>query len=392
MEFLTDSLTFFSDIGVLIATVVGTAIVALRGFIVRFGLAILAGLGRGAGAGLSSKFAGSGGTAGSQIDSRRMPASAKARHARQALWQASAREKRMETYLDAWIDLLAMRGGPFALSIYLYSLFHKGFQLKVARLQQRCREFDRLEDEAQRILQRYEADYERKCEPLRNEILDDQIELAKWKARHRRWSFKFWRKRWRYYKKRMTAVRRRLFVRRIILFRREYKLNLCYRSVIEPALKAVDQYEKAYLSHWVHSFEADLKSFRLTVVTGRLLEMICEKQNHDFLERLGLGEMPSDAARLRVFLQSTIESYQAGYGPEATLESLFETYLRLKLLNEPGLLERWGVNRVWLERYLPPPGALGVTQQRYEHMGSNRDWLSTEDMMRGGHKRRSSAA
>ncbi len=374
MDILTLFFSFFADIGFLIATIIGALVVAVRGIIGRFGFAILAGLGKGAGAGLGSKL--TGGRSGGEPDNKKMPSSQQVLRARQALWGSHARETRMNTYVSAWYNLLSLRGGPFAISIYLHSLFHKGFQQKVIRLQQRCREFDRLEDNAQRVLQRYESDYERDCEPLRDALLDDLVDLAKWKARHRRWTFKFWRKRWWNNKKNMLKLRRRIVFQRYILLQKEYRLNILYRSTLEPVLKAQEQYERHYLSHWVHSFEADLKSFELTVISGRLVEILVNMNDRRFLERLGLGDLPREPAYLRSFMQQYLDQYNIGYGPEATIENLFENYLRAKLTYEHGMAERWGINRIWLMNYLPPPGALGIVQNKYYHMMPQRSWSS----------------
>ena len=372
MDIISIFFSFFTDIGLLVATLLGTIVVAIRGIIGRFGFTILAGLGKGAGAGIGSKL--TGGRSGYQFESKNMPTGQLVLRGRQALWTSASREKRMNTYIAAWYNLLALRGGPFAISIYLQSLHHKGFQQKIQRLQKRCREFDRLEDNAQRALQHYERDYEKQCEPLRDQLLDHIYELSKWKARHKRWAFKFWHKRWRHNKKNMFSLRRKISMKRYTLLMKEYRLNMIYRARLEPLLKTVHQFEHQYLTHWVHSFEADLKSFELTVISGRLVEIISNMTNRRFLENLGLGELPREPAYLRSYMQKYLDNHNIGYGPEATIENLFENYLRVKLISEPGMAERWGISKIWLKNYLPPPGALGIVQSKYHHMAPNQAW------------------
>lgn len=375
MEFLTEFVTALDSIAVLVATAIGAAWLAIRSFIARFGLAILTGLGRGAGTGLGARMTGSG--PGGQISSRRMPSDPSGRHARQALWNAEARQQRLRLYVEAWVDLLVTRGGPFALSIHLQSLLSDGFREKVVRLRRRCREFDRLEAAAQRIIQRYEHDYARLCEPIRNDVLRLNVELARWKARHRRFAWQFWKRRWRYLKARQFATRQKLISQRWALQRAEWRLNVGYRPTIEPALVAVDQYERNYLMHWVHSFEADLESFRLTVLTGRLLDMLFEPANAPLRAHLGLAHLPAGREQLRAYVLRYLDAHGVGYGPAARLESLFESYLRLRLMRDDELCARWQINRVWLERALPAPGAIGTANARFYHLSPDGAWYDT---------------
>lgn len=372
MELFTELFTVFDSIAILIATAVGAFWFAVRSFIGRFGLAILTGLGRGAGTGIGARFTGS--QAGAQMSSRRMPSNPTGRHARHALWNAEARQLRMKSYVDAWCDLLATRGGPFALSIHLQSLLHDGFREKVVRLRRRCREFDRLEAVAQRRIQFYERDYARQCEPIRDEILALTTTLARWKARHRRFAWRFWKRRWRYLKRRQIAVRRELTSAKWRLYQAEWRLNTAYRATIEPALVAVDQYERNYLMHWVHSFEADLESFRLTVMTGRLLDLLFAPSAKGMREHLGLGDLPDDRIELRDHVRAYLTSRKVAFSPLARLESLFESYLRMRLLDDPQLCERWHVNPIWLEYGLPAPGAIGLTHERFGHLTQRGDW------------------
>ena len=366
MDLFVDFFGIFDSVALLFATVVGAIWFAIRSFLGRFGLALLMGLGRGAGTGLGARF--TGGQAGGQISSRRMPSNPTGRHARQALWNAEARQVRMKSYVDAWCDLLATRGGPFAISIHLQSLLHDGFRDKVVRLRVRCREFDRLEAVAQRRVQLYERDYARQCEPIQDEFLRLNVELARWKARHRRFVGRFWKKRWRYLKRNQIRTRRALIDVRWRLQKAEWKLNAAYRPVLEPALVAVDQYERNYLMHWVHSFEADLESFRLTVMTGRLLDILFEPASDGMRVHLGLGDLPHDRIVLREHMIDYLATHQVAFGPLARLESLFESYLRVRLIDDPELCERWHINRVWLQHALPAPGAVGVANERYQHL------------------------
>jgi hypothetical protein len=160
--------SFFDSIFVLLGGVAAAIFFGVYGLFSRFGLALLTGLTRSAGTGLGDRFMGRGiGRTGG----RRIPTGGMIRHARHALWHADARLQRMELYNEAWLELLAARGGPFAVQMHLLSLIHAGFQEKTARLLRRARAFDRLEERAQGILQRYERDYARLCEPMRNEML-----------------------------------------------------------------------------------------------------------------------------------------------------------------------------------------------------------------------------
>ncbi|MGI9405557.1 MAG: hypothetical protein ACR2O4_04225 [Hyphomicrobiaceae bacterium] len=361
MDFFLGFFSFFDDIALLIATAFGAVWLLLSTVMSRFGLAILTGLGRTGGAVIGQRFGG-------QMNSRRMPTNPTQRHARQALWRAEARQQRMASYVQAWFDLLATRGGPFAVSIYLHSILHDGFREKVVRLRTRCREFDRLEEIAQHRVQRYERDHERHCQPLRDELLDLEIELARLKARHARQRFRMWRKRWRRVKRRQFQTRRAIVAKRFRLSRAEWRLNARSRVLMEPALVAVDQYERAYLTHWVHSFEADLESFRLTVVTGRLIDLLFQPGHAETANRLGLADLPGDRIHMRDYIIAFLEERDVGFPPLARLEGLFEIYLRLRLLEDPALCRKWGINRIWLERYLPPPGAMGVAHERYNHL------------------------
>lgn len=361
MELFAEFFNLFNDFFLLMAGAVGAVWLMISTVLSRFSLAIIAGIGRTGGAVLGQRFGG-------QMNSRRMPSSPTNRKARQALWRAEARQQRMASYVQAWFDLLATRGGPFALSIYLHSMLHDGFRDKVVRLRVRCREFDRLEEVAQHRVQRYEREYEKTCEPIRDGILDLELELARLRARHTRQVFRFWRKRWRRVKRRQFQTRRAILWRRIQLMRAEWRLNEKYSVLMEPALVAVDQYERTYLAHWVHSFEADLESFRLTIVTGRLVELLFRPGHEATCKRLGLSDLPHDRIHLRDHLIDYLERRNIGFPPLARLEGLFEFYLRVRLLEDAELCRAWGVNRVWLENYLPPPGALGVAHERYNHL------------------------
>lgn len=361
MEIFTEFFGLFNDVFLLLAGAVGAVWLMISTVLSRFSLAIIAGLGRTGGAVLGQRF-------GAQASSRRMPTNPTTRRARQALWRAEARQQRMASYVQAWSDLLATRGGPFAISIYLHSLLHDGFRDKVVRLRTRCREFDRLEEIAQHRLQRYEQEYEQVCEPIRDEILDLELELARLRARHSRQRFRLWRKRWFRVKRRQFQTRRSILWQRIQLMRAEWRLNEKYSVLMEPALVAVDQYERTYLTHWVHSFEADLESFRLTVITGRLADLLFQPSHDETRKRLGLADLPSDRIHMRAHLISFLEQKGVGFPPLARMEGLMEIYLRLRLLEDPELRKRWGVNSVWLEHYLPPPGALGISHERFNHL------------------------
>ncbi|MEL7543706.1 MAG: hypothetical protein AAGJ70_08020, partial [Pseudomonadota bacterium] len=187
MEFFWD---FFNQFFLLIAGGIGAIWLMISTVLSRFSLAILTGLGRAGGAVLGQRFGGG------QMQSRRMPTTATPRRAREALWRAEGRQQRMALYVEAWFDLLSTRGGPFALSIYLHSQIHPGFREKVRRLRERCREFDRLEEVAQHRVQRYEREYAAVCEPMRDHVIDLELELSRLKARHARQRFKLWRRRW----------------------------------------------------------------------------------------------------------------------------------------------------------------------------------------------------
>ncbi|MGI9406327.1 MAG: hypothetical protein ACR2O4_08145, partial [Hyphomicrobiaceae bacterium] len=315
MELLWDILSPFQDLFLLIATGLGAVWLMISTVIGRFGLAILTGIGRTGGSVLGQRFGG-----GSQMNSRRMPTNPTQRHARHALWRAEARQQRMASYVQAWFDLLATRGGPFAVSIYLHSILHDGFREKVVRLRIRCHEFDRLEEIAQHRIQRYERDHEKHCQPVRDEMLALDLELARLKARHARQRFRFWRRRWRRVKRRQYRTRRASFFKRIELMRAEWRLNARSRVLLEPALVAVDQYERTYLTHWVHSFEADLESFRLTVVTGRLIDLLLQPAHHETRTRLGLSDLPRDRIHMREHIISHLEEQGVGFPPLARLE------------------------------------------------------------------------
>ena len=150
--------------------------------------------------------------------------------------------------------------------------------------------------------------------------------------------------------------------------RAEWRLNEKYSVLLEPALVAVDQYERTYLTHWVHSFEADLESFRLTVMTGRLVDLLFQPAHYETRKRLGLSELPNNRVLLRDHLIEALETRGVGFPPLARLEGLLEIYLRLLLLDDPALQRKWSVNATWLEHYLPPPGALGIANERFNHL------------------------
>lgn len=200
------------------------------------------------------------------------------------------------------------------------------------------------------------------------------MELARWKARTRRFALQFWRRRWRYYKRRQVLERRRIIALRWRLQQAETKLNRAYRTLLEPALMALDQYERTYLTHWVNSFEADLESFRLTIVTGRLIDLLQAPQQVRLAERLGLAELPREQAGLVQHLTEYLQERRAVHGPSDGIETLFEAYLRLRLLEEPELARRWGIDPAWIAHLLPPPGAIGIAQEYYAHLPHPAAW------------------
>ncbi|MEL6288298.1 MAG: hypothetical protein AAFQ35_05910 [Pseudomonadota bacterium] len=218
MEIFTEFISFFDGIILLVAGTLGAIWVMISTVLSRFSLAILTGIGRTSGAVLGQRFGG-------QMQSRRMPSTAGPRRAREALWRAEARQQRMALYVQAWHDLLATRGGPFALSIALHAQMHDGLRDKIERLRERCREFDRLEEIAQHRVQKYEREYARMCEPIRDHVLDLELELARLKARHARQRFRFWRSRWQRVKRRIFQTRRAILAERIRLMRSEFRLN-----------------------------------------------------------------------------------------------------------------------------------------------------------------------
>ncbi len=363
METIGEIFSSFSELALVTGTMLAAVLFFFRSIFTGLGTALLAALGRGAGHGFGQRL-----SPGRDMAGRRLPTNPRQRLARQALFEAEARQARMESYVDAFSDLLALRGGPFAVSVTLCGLVEPGFAQKVTRLRQRVQEFDRLEGTAQRIVQRYESDYERRCEPTRDELRALSVQLARLKARHRRFAWQPWRRRWRHTKARLLATRRRILAAAWRLRQAELRLNMSYRTVLEPALAAADQYERAYLTHWVHSFEADLDSLRLTVVSGRLVELIGSAPYAGLRASLGLDGLRWEAGKLEPELRDFIAARGGGFGPEATTESLFETYLRLRLLEDDALRRVWGIDRVWLERDLPPPGALGLVHERYQHL------------------------
>ncbi len=364
--------SIFNDLYLLLGGAVAALLLGTYGLISRFGIALLVGLTRGAGTTLGVKVTGSA----AQLESRRIASNPALRHARQALIHADARRARMAFYSEAWLNLIAERAGPFALSMHLYSVLHSDFHDKVARLRRRFREFDRLEDRAQAIVQRYEHDYERRCEPLRDQVIAAEVEMSRSKARGQRFAGLFWKRRWRLHKRRQIDLRWRIMTLRRNLDRIERRLDTAYRPVLQPALTELDRYERNYLAQWVHSFEADLESFRLTIVSGRLIDMLALPEYRASLRTLGLAALPTERAQLMAHLTRAIQDAGAGFGPNDSLESLFEVYLRLRLLDDADLLLRWGVDRVWLERLLPAPGATGIAHERFLHLGTVDTWRS----------------
>lgn len=378
VDFIANFFSPLVDLANNIFVIAGGTIAALffgvYGLFSRFGLALLTGLTRSAGTGIGDRFVIRGAGASGQLAGRRLPSAIRQRHARQALWNADARLARLERYVEVWLGLLAARAGPFAVSMHLMSLLHRGFQEKTARLARRAQKFDRLEEKAQSLLQRYEADYAIQCEPLRDSMLRNYVELSLWKARGRRFAWQVWRRRWRYTKRRQVLVRRRIIAERLELHKAEQRLNKLYRIQLEPALTALDLYESTYLAHWVHSFEADLESFRLTVVTGRLIAMLKEPQNARLAETLGLASLPDTTASLTALFTTFLAERQAVLGPNEGIETLFEAYLRLRLIEEPELCRRWGIERQWIERMLPAPGSLGLAHEYYGHLTDAGVW------------------
>ncbi|MEZ5776279.1 MAG: hypothetical protein R3D33_16690, partial [Hyphomicrobiaceae bacterium] len=362
MDTVNDIFAVFNDLTIVAGTVLATLFLLLRSVFMGLGTALLSAFGRGAGAGIGTRFAGG------QLASRRLPTNPTQRLARQALYQAEARQVRMETYNEAWLELVTLRGGPYALSVHLLGMLSPGFRDKVDRLRTRSLEFDRLEERAQRIVQRYERDYQRVCEPLRDEVRALDVELSRWKARDRRFALQFWRRRWRHAKRRHLRLRFKVVARRWHLHRTEWRLNLRYRGALEPALRAVDRYERAYLTHWIHSFEADLESFRLTILSGRLMEIVRQPARKATIGRLGLADLPDDAAALRSFLIEGLAASARAVAPGEPIESLFETWLRDRLAASPELCALWQVDPAWLRAHLPPPGSLGVVHERYLHV------------------------
>jgi hypothetical protein len=366
MESIGEIFTAFNELALVAGTLVAAVFFFFRSIFAGLGTALLAALGRGAGFGIGQRL-----SPGAQAG-RRLPLSPRQRLARQALFEAEARQVRIESYVGAYLELMAERAGPFALSALIAGRIEPGFAEKYERFVRRTQEFDRLEEKAQRALQRFEADYARHCEPIRDELRQLGVELTRWKARGRRFAWQPWRRRWRYYKRRMLSVRRRIFLRQLRLQSAELKLNMSYRATLEPALVEVDRYERAYLTHWIHSFEADLESLRLTVVSGRLIEHLATPQNSALREKLQIGGLPAERASLERELRAFLAERGVGLPPEASIAGLLEAYLRLRLLEDEAMRAAWGVDRTWLEHDLPPPGELGIAQERWLHL--SRAW------------------
>jgi hypothetical protein len=362
MESIGEIFTAFNELALVAGTLLAAVFFFFRSIFAGLGTALLAALGRGAGYGIGQRL-----SPGAQAG-RRLPLSPRQRLARQALFEAEARQVRIESYVGAYLKLIAERMGPFALSVHVAGQIEPGFAEKFERLVRRTQEFDRLEEKAQRALQRFEADYAKHCEPVRDELRSLSVELTRWKARGRRFAWQPWRRRWRYYKRRMLATRKAIFRKQLRLQSAELKLNMGYRAILEPALAEVDRYERAYLTHWIHSFEADLESLRLTVVSGRLIEHLATPQNAALRARLQIEGLPAGKAALERELKSYLSSRDVGLAPAATTAGLLEAYLRIRLLEDADMRAAWGVDRSWIERDLPPPGELGVAQERWLHL------------------------
>ncbi len=367
-------LASFNDLYLVGATAIGALYMGLRGIFAKLLIGLLGGLGRGAGTGIGNRMTGGTGGGSSGGGGANLSTANKIKHAKQALYAAAGRKRRIQIYLETWVTLLTVRDGSHALSIFLHSLIHPSFNKKVSRLRNRCRKFDELEGRVQHILGRYERDFERHCLPLRNELIALDVNLARWKARHRRWFGKIWRKRWWYYKRNIRKTRWKMIKLQIRLYKKNNWLNIAYRPELEPALVELHHYERIYLTSWVHSFEADLESFRLTVISGRLIEQLQKEQYADHKDYLGLSELPEDMDETRKYLREFLKKHGVGIGPESSVEGLFEAFLRLRLIHDPEMRKRWGVDYVWLTQSLPPPGALGLADAKYNHLESNRHW------------------
>ncbi len=361
----------FNDIYLLAAGAAGAFYVAIRGIFAKLMIGLLGGLGRGAGTGLGTKMTNGGG---SSRNGQNLSTASRIKDAKQALFSAAGRKKRIQTYLETWIALLATRGGPHAVSIYLHSLIHPSFNEKVSRLRWRCRKFDELEGHTQHILGRYERDFERQCMPIRDELIALDVNLSRWKARHKRWYGKLWRKRWWYYKRNIRKTRWAMVALQVKLYKKNRWLNIAYRPELEPALKELEHFERIYLTSWIHSFEADLESFRLTVISGRLLEQLHLPRYAKHKTLLGLSDLPIERHETRKFLQDFLKGHGVGFGPETTVEGLFEAFLRLRLMHDEDLRKAWNIDYTWLTRSLPPPGALGVADTVFNHLESNTQW------------------
>lgn len=377
MEFVNELFTGINDLFLYVATAIGALFMALRVLLAKLMIGLLGGLGRGAGTGLGSKITGSGGGNNSG-NTGEMPSSPRYKKARQALYGASSRQARMANYVNAWFNLLAMRSGPHAVSVYLYSLMHPDFADKTARLRARCRKFDQLEEKAQRVLARYERDFEKKCAPLRDQLIDLDVEISRLKARYKRFGFQFWKRRYWSFKRRIRKSRWEMIGVQLRLYLVTRRLNILYRPFIQPAFKQLDHYERIYLAQWVHSFEADLESFRLTVVSGRLLEELTSEDCAGVRAFYMLEDLPVEQDRLRAYLKDYLESYDIGFVPNAAVEGLFETWLRVRLLQDDTMRRKWGVSSRWLRHCIPPPGGLGVVQSTYGHFTNNDDWLPND--------------
>ena len=382
MEILNHMLTGINDFFLVIATAAGALLVILRGIFAKLMIGLLGGLGRGAGTGLGSKLTGPGG--GGQPGGSGMPTSPRYKQAKTALYQAAARQTRMANYINAWFNLLSMRTGPHAVSVYLYSLMHPHFKDKIARLRIRCREFDRLEEKAQKVLSRYERDFERQCVPLRNLLIHHDVELFRWKARYARFGFQLWKRRYWYHRRKIRQTRWKMIALQIKLYFRTRRLNIVYRPFVEPAFREMDHYERIYLASWVHSFEADLESFRLTVISGRLIEEVLSENFADFRDFYQLSELPVEAEALRHFLRQYLTERNIGFASSAAIEGLFETWLRVRLLEDERMRKKWNISTIWLTRCIPAPGAIGIAQAQFGHLPHNTVWLPDDFKIQGG--------
>lgn len=293
-----------------------------------------------------------------------------------ALLMAQQRKRQMQAYIDAWEHLVMNKWGPYALSARLHSFMHTSLHDKLRRKKERLKEFDTIEDHAQRLVHLYDADREQAREALVQEACQLNRILAVSLARQMNWALKP-------FSKKSKAIRRTLRRKgmrygrvKFDLYMLDATINRKYRPKMAGLAADVDFFSKEFLDDWMGSSSADITSMELSSICGNVREYVLHPEHAELRKKFGLCDDLSDAALMRFLAPYNVPLLMDGDNLSSTPETLFEMYLRIKLYANPNLRQAWGVNLVFLDK-IAAPGSLGISHSRYMQLGSNTCWFQT---------------